>query len=72
VFAKGLHKVAFDGNLPEVAAARENAMDFTSVVKGSGLDKETAQARSGYQGKDRTTKNYSQDRRHKVWTAREG
>ena len=68
---KGFRKTAFDGNLPEQAAAQENASDFTQVVKGSELrDKaETGQSRSGPSLKTRTgeKQEYPQSARRKVW-----
>lgn len=68
-FAAGFAKSAFDGNLPERAAEDEAAKDFTQVVKGSQLEKETGQARSG--AKSMTPKAYPQDRHHR-WRSSRG
>lgn len=73
MFFTGFAKVAFDGNLPEQAAEREAAQDFTQVVKGSNLQKETGQVRSGYAQKNRTGESrvYPQDMRHN-WRSSRG
>lgn len=72
MFFTGFAKAAFEGNLPEQAAEREAAQDFTQVVKGSNLPKETGQSRSGYAQKTRTgeSRAYPQGMRHRVNTSR--